>query len=101
MLISMFFILLINNNSTVSIGSSYSKFLIYVDLICLQNYVTYFSMIAREYAANDLSVLIADMDISQSTSFVWNGRRLEKQVLPEVGVQQFRKVDSALKAGNQ
>lgn len=54
-------------------------------------------LIAREYAANELDVLIADMDVSQSTSFIWNGRRLENDIQPNIGVQQFRKVEAALK----
>ncbi len=62
---------------------------------------TFARLVAREYAANDLEVLIADMDVAQSTSFTWNGRRLENNIAPEISVQQFRKVDSALKMADK
>jgi chromosome partitioning protein len=54
-------------------------------------------LIAREYAANELNVLIADLDLSQSTSFTWNGRRLDNDLEPVIAVQQFRKVEAARK----
>jgi len=57
-------------------------------------------LIAREYADNELNVLIADLDLSQSTSFAWNGRRLENDLEPAIAVQQFRKVDAVLKLQN-
>lgn len=54
-------------------------------------------LIAREYAANEFDVLIADLDISQSTNYSWNGRRLQNNVKPDIAVQQFRSVEAALK----
>lgn len=55
-------------------------------------------LIAREYAAANWNVKIADLDISQSTSFNWQSRRLRQAVQPLIAVEQFNSVDSALKA---
>ena len=54
-------------------------------------------LIAREYALAGWSVKIADLDVSQGTSFHWHGRRLQAQVEPDVSVERFGSVDSALK----
>ncbi len=54
-------------------------------------------MLAREYAAAGWQVKIADMDISQSTSFNWNSRRLQNEVEPTISVEQFGQVKRALK----
>lgn len=62
---------------------------------------TFARMIAREYANNNFDVLIADMDTSQGTSFLWNNRRMANEVKPDISVQQFRTVDNAVKQGNK
>ena len=54
-------------------------------------------LISREFAVNDFQVLIADMDISQSTCVHWNKRRLRDQLEPVIDVQLFGSVDKALK----
>ena len=43
-------------------------------------------LLAREFAAQDWRVKIADLDISQGTSFQWRSRRLAHQVEPDVPV---------------
>jgi chromosome partitioning protein len=53
-------------------------------------------MLAREYAAAGWQVKIADMDISQSTSFNWNSRRLQNEIEPTISVEQFGQVQRAL-----
>ena len=58
-------------------------------------------LLAREFAAQNWSVKIADLDISQGTSFQWRARRLERQVEPDVPVEQFGSVDKALKIADQ
>lgn len=58
-------------------------------------------MLAREYALAGWDVLIADMDIQQSTSFDWYTRRLESHLEPEFSVQKFSAVDKALKQGEK
>lgn len=54
-------------------------------------------LIAREYAAADWNVKIADMDIKQSTSFNWNARRMEHGILPDIAVEQFGRMSQALR----
>lgn len=54
-------------------------------------------LLAREYAANNWEVKIADMDVSQSTSFNWNSRRLQQNIQPAISVEQFAEVKRALK----
>lgn len=49
-------------------------------------------LLAREYALNDWSVLIADMDTSQATSTNWQRRRCEHDLLPYIASQQFTHV---------
>jgi len=58
-------------------------------------------LLAREFANLGWSVKIADLDISQGTSFQWRARRLEGNVEPDVPVEQFRGVDKALKLAGQ
>lgn len=55
-------------------------------------------LIACEYAAAQWDVKIADMDVSQSTSFHWQTRRLQASLKPEISVEQFSRVDQVLKA---
>jgi len=58
-------------------------------------------LLAREFAAQEWRVKIADLDISQATSFQWRARRLEHQIEPDIAVEQFGRVDQALKIGDQ
>ena len=53
-------------------------------------------LIAREIAAQDWTVKIADLDVSQATSYKWRSRRLSHQLEPDVPVEQFARVDRAL-----
>lgn len=52
------------------------------------------------YAAAGWNVKIADLDINQSTSFTWLQRRLKSGVTPEVAVETFGTVASALKVAD-
>lgn len=54
-------------------------------------------VIAREYAAGGWNVKIADLDLSQSTSFNWQARRLSNGATPQVAVEQFASVADARK----
>lgn len=54
-------------------------------------------IIAREYAAGGWNVKIADLDVSQSTSFNWQARRLNAAAEPQVAVEQFSSVSAARK----
>lgn len=54
-------------------------------------------LLAREFAFAEYAVLIADMDTAQSTSFRWNQRRLNNNVLPTIDVQQFNNVRRVLR----
>ena len=54
-------------------------------------------LIAREYAAAGWNVKIADLDISQGTSFNWQSRRLANAIEPTVAVERFGTVEQALK----
>ena len=54
-------------------------------------------LVAREYAKAGWHVKIADLDISQGTSFSWHSRRLHYQVEPVVPVERFSTVDQVLK----
>src|SRR5215472_15220723 len=58
-------------------------------------------LLAREFAAQEWRVKIADLDISQGTSFQWRARRLQHQIDPDVPVEQFGRVDQALKIDGQ
>ena len=55
-------------------------------------------LIAREYAANEWQVKIADMDLQQGTSYSWHQRRLQAGITPVLSVEQFNSVESALRA---
>ncbi|MBM3546930.1 MAG: ParA family protein [Alphaproteobacteria bacterium] len=46
-------------------------------------------MVAREYAQAGWRIKIADLDISQGTSFNWQARRLQNKVTPDVPVERF------------
>jgi chromosome partitioning protein len=43
-------------------------------------------------------VKIADLDVSQGTSFNWHGRRLQSEIEPVIAVERFGTVDQAVKA---
>ena len=58
-------------------------------------------LVAREFAAQGWDVRIADLDISQATSFRWRSRRLENEIEPDIPVEQFGRVDQALKKADQ
>jgi len=57
-------------------------------------------MIAVNYAAAQWNVKIADMDTKQGTSTRWNGRRLSNEIEPNMNVQQFASVSSAVNQSN-
>ncbi len=57
-------------------------------------------LIAREYASAGWSVKIADLDLSQGTSFHWQARRLQNAIEPAVAVERFGSVESVLKIGD-
>jgi chromosome partitioning protein len=58
-------------------------------------------LLAREFAAQSWRVKIADLDISQGTSFQWRTRRLEQQIEPDIAVEQFGRVDRAIASAEQ
>ena len=53
-------------------------------------------MMAREFVAGGLSTKIADLDTQQQTCTHWAGRRAEHGVTPEIQVQSFGSVKTAL-----
>ena len=53
-------------------------------------------MMAREFVAGGLSTKIADLDTQQQTCTHWAGRRAENGVTPELQVQSFATVKTAL-----
>ena len=56
-------------------------------------------LLAVEYARNEFSVKIADMDLSQGTVSEWNRLRMSKDYAPLVSVEQFNSVAEAMKQG--
>lgn len=54
-------------------------------------------LIAREFASGGWNVKIADLDVSQGTSFNWQARRLQNTVEPAVPVERFGTVEQALR----
>jgi len=54
--------------------------------------------LAVEYARNDWDVKIADMDLKQSTSTIWNRKRMDIGFEPKIAVEPFSNVKDALKA---
>jgi chromosome partitioning protein len=54
-------------------------------------------LIAREYAAAGWNVKIADLDVSQGTSFNWQARRLRASVNPPIAVERFGSAEAALR----
>jgi chromosome partitioning protein len=53
-------------------------------------------LLAREIAAGGASVKIADLDIQQGTSFKWAARRAANGLTPEIRVETFANVKTAL-----
>lgn len=53
-------------------------------------------LMAREFEKGGLSTKIADLDTQQQTCTYWAGRRAEGRVQPEIQVQSFASVESAL-----
>ena len=53
--------------------------------------------LAVEYARNDWSVKVADMDLKQKTSTEWNCIRMEGDLSPALAVEPFSKVRDVLK----
>ena len=53
-------------------------------------------MMAREFVAGGLTTKIADLDTQQQTCTHWAGRRAENCVTPELQVQSFASVKTAL-----
>lgn len=58
-------------------------------------------LVAREFAAQGWQAKIGDLDISQATSFHWRSRRLHHTIEPDISIEQFGRVDQALKSGAQ
>lgn len=56
-------------------------------------------MMAREFVAGGLSTKIADLDTQQQTCTNWAGRRAENNIDPEIQVQSFASVKTALGEG--
>jgi chromosome partitioning protein len=56
--------------------------------------------IAAAYSKADWNVKIADLDISQSTSFAWQQRRLQAGIEPAVAVEVFGQIRNALKVAD-
>lgn len=58
-------------------------------------------MMAREFVAGGLSTKIADLDTQQQTCTNWAGRRAENGVTPEIQVQSFPSVKSAIEEADR
>ena len=53
-------------------------------------------LIATEYENNKKNVLIADMDVSQSTCYEWNQKRINNNIKPKLVVEKFATIDQAI-----
>ena len=58
-------------------------------------------LMAREFAVQDWQVKIADLDVSQATSFHWRSRRLQRGLEPDISVEQYGRVEQSLKIAEQ
>jgi len=58
-------------------------------------------MMAREFVAGGLTAKIADLDTQQQTCTNWAGRRAENSIEPEIQVQSFASVKSALEEADR
>lgn len=54
-------------------------------------------LVAREYAKAGWNVKIADLDVSQGTSFNWQARRLQNSLEPVIPVERFGTVEQAVR----
>jgi chromosome partitioning protein len=54
-------------------------------------------LVAVEYARAGWAVKIADLDVSQGTSFSWQARRLQHQIEPAIPVERFGSLDQVLR----
>lgn len=52
--------------------------------------------LATEYAVNEWSVKIADMDLKQKTCTDWNCTRLDNEVIPEIEVQPYKEITKVI-----
>lgn len=53
-------------------------------------------LLARELAAGGMKVKIADLDIQQATSYHWARRRAENKIEPQIRIETFQSVKTAL-----
>lgn len=58
-------------------------------------------LLAREAAAGGLSVKIADVDIQQGTAYHWAKRRAENGLEPEIRIETFNSIKTALREAEQ
>src|SRR5712691_712203 len=58
-------------------------------------------LIARELAAQDWQVKIGDLDISQATNYHWRSRRLQHSLVPDISIEQYGRVEQALRNADQ
>ena len=58
-------------------------------------------LMAREFVAGELSTKIADLDTQQQTCTNWAGRRAEGNFEPEIQVQSFASVKTALEEASR
>jgi chromosome partitioning protein len=58
-------------------------------------------MVARELAAGGMRVKIADLDIQQATSYHWAKRRAAAKIEPEIRIETFSNVKTALSEAPQ
>lgn len=58
-------------------------------------------MLARELAAGGMSVKIADLDTQQATSYHWSRRRADAGIQPEIRIETFQNVKTALSEASQ
>jgi chromosome partitioning protein len=54
--------------------------------------------LAVEFARNEWEVKIADMDLKQSTSTIWNRKRMDHNHKPSISAEPFSNVEEALKS---
>lgn len=57
--------------------------------------------LAVEYARNDWSVKVADMDLKQKTTTDWNCIRMERGTKPDLAVEPFSKISDVLKYNHE
>ena len=57
-------------------------------------------LVAGEYAKAGWNVKIADLDVSQGTSYHWQARRLQHALEPVIAVERFGTVEQVLRIGS-